>query len=120
MINKPQIDVERDNLLTDFGKEVLRDRYMLPTEKSPQEAFARAAAAFADSDAHAKRLYDYSSKLWFMFATPILSNGGTDRGLPISCFLNYVPDSREGLSEHYAEIFGYQVQVVVSVDTGAT
>ena len=54
MINKPQIDVERDNLLTDFGKEVLRDRYMLPTEKSPQEAFARAAAAFADSDAHAK------------------------------------------------------------------
>ncbi len=103
MTDKPTIDLARDDLLTVFGKEVLKDRYMLPTEKSPQEALARTAAAFADSDAHAKRLYDYSSKLWFMFATPVLSNGGTDRGLPISCFLNYVPDSREGLSEHYAE-----------------
>ena len=103
MITKPTTDLARDDLLTEFGKEVLKDRYMLPTEKSPQEALARTAAAFADSDAHAKRLYDYASKLWFMFATPVLSNGGTQRGLPISCFLNYVPDSREGLSEHYAE-----------------
>ena len=50
-----------------------------------------------------KRLYNYSSDLWFMFSTPILSNGGTNRGLPISCFLNYVPDSRDGLSSHYDE-----------------
>ena len=92
MITKPRTDLARDDLLTEFGKEILKDRYMLPTEKSPQEALARTAAAFADSDAHAKRLYDYASKLWFMFATPVLSNGGTERGLPISCFLNYVPD----------------------------
>ena len=69
----------------------------------PQEAFARAAKAFADDDDHAQRLYDYASKLWFMFSTPILSNGGTTRGLPISCFLNYVEDSREGLTNHYTE-----------------
>ena len=59
--------------------------------------------AFADDEAHAQRLYDYVSNLWFMFATPVLSNGGTRRGLPISCFLNYVDDSREGITEHYTE-----------------
>ena len=69
----------------------------------PQQAFARAAGAFADDDAHAQRLYDYASKLWFMFSTPILSNGGTKRGLPISCFLNYVDDSRRGITDHYTE-----------------
>jgi|TARA_Y100000296_G_scaffold78225_1_gene100650 ribonucleoside-diphosphate reductase alpha chain len=103
MIQPPTIDKSRNNLITNFGKAVLQDRYMIPKEKSPQESLARAAVAFADSDAHAKRLYDYASKLWFMFSTPILSNGGTNRGLPISCFLNYVPDSREGLGEHYLE-----------------
>ena len=103
MIQPPTIDESRNNLITNFGKAVLQDRYMIPKETSPQESLARAAVAFADSDAHAKRLYDYASKLWFMFSTPILSNGGTDRGLPISCFLNYVPDSREGLGEHYLE-----------------
>ena len=75
----------------------------IPGETSPQEAFARAASAFADDEAHAQRLYDYVSKQWFMFATPVLSNGGTQRGLPISCFLNYVDDSREGITEHYTE-----------------
>lgn len=98
-----KIDYSRDDLLTDFAKEILRDRYMLPEEKSPQDAFARAAKAFADDEEHAQRLYDYASKLWFMFSTPILSNGGTARGLPISCFLNYVPDSRTGLAGHYEE-----------------
>lgn len=98
-----KIDYSRDDLLTDFAKEILRDRYMLPEEKSPQDAFARAAKAFADDEEHAQRLYDYASKLWFMFSTPILSNGGTTRGLPISCFLNYVPDSRTGLAAHYEE-----------------
>ena len=97
------IDYERDKSLDEFSKKTLQDRYMLSTEKSPQDAFARAAIAFADDDEHAQRMYDYVSKLWFMFATPILSNGGTTRGLPISCFLNYVEDSRGGISEHYTE-----------------
>ena len=99
-----QIDFSRDQLLTEFGIKTLEDRYLLPSEKSPQEAFARAAEAFSDDDAMAQRIYDYASMLWFMFATPILSNGGTNRGLPISCFLNYVPDSRGGITSHYIEI----------------
>lgn len=98
-----QIDLDRDALLTAHGVEVLKDRYMVPGETSPQHAFARAAAAFADDDAHAQRLYDYVSKHWFMFATPVLSNGGLERGLPISCFLSYVPDSLEGIFNHWAE-----------------
>lgn len=76
---------------------------MVEAESSPQDAFARAATAFADDEEHAQRLYDYASKLWFMFSTPVLSNGGTTRGLPISCFLNYVDDSREGITGHYTE-----------------
>jgi ribonucleoside-diphosphate reductase alpha chain len=100
---KINIDYSRDELLTDSGKTILKDRYLLPTEASPQDSFARAAKTFADDQAHAQRLYDYASKLWFMFSTPILSNGGTTRGLPISCFLNYVDDSREGLADHYTE-----------------
>ena len=100
---KINIDYSRDELLTESGKTILKDRYLLPTEASPQDGFARAAKTFADDQAHAQRLYDYASKLWFMFSTPVLSNGGTTRGLPISCFLNYVDDSREGLADHYTE-----------------
>ena len=100
---KIDIEYSRDEYLTESGKTILKDRYLLPTEASPQDAFARAAKTFADDQAHAQRLYDYASKLWFMFSTPILSNGGTTRGLPISCFLNYVDDSREGLADHYTE-----------------
>ena len=102
-IKPPTPDYTKDLLLTKFGTEILKDRYMLPEEKSPQDAFVRAATAFADDTAHAQRLYEYVSNQWFMFASPILSNGGTDRGLPISCFLNYVNDSRDGLAEHYTE-----------------
>ena len=98
-----QIVPERDALLTEFGLATLRDRYMTDEETSPQQAFARAACAYASNETHAQRLYDYASKLWFMFSTPILSNGGTKRGLPISCFLNFVPDSRGGLTDHYTE-----------------
>jgi len=103
-----QIDYDRDKSLADFGVATLRDRYLWGDEESPQEAFARASVFSATykgiTDYElAQRLYDYSSKYWFMFSTPILSNGGTTRGLPISCFLNYVPDSREGLSQHYDE-----------------
>ena len=97
------IDKERDNLLTDFGKTTLKDRYLLPEETSPQDGFMRAAKAYSDNDEMAQRIYDYASKQWFMFSTPILSNGGTKRGMPISCFLNYVGDSREGITGHYTE-----------------
>ncbi|WP_425516697.1 ribonucleoside-diphosphate reductase subunit alpha [Sphingobium phenoxybenzoativorans] len=89
-------DSSRDALLTDFGKETLRDRYLLPGE-SYQDLFARVAAAYADDEAHAQRIYDYVSRLWFMPSTPVLSNGGTGRGLPISCFLNSVDDSLEDI-----------------------
>ena len=98
-----QLSYNRDNYLSEFSLKTLEDRYFIEGETSPQEAFGRAAKAFADNDEHAQRLYDYASKLWFMFSTPILSNGGTTRGLPISCFLNYVEDSREGLTNHYTE-----------------
>ena len=98
-----QINYGRDRLLSEFGIKTLEDRYLIDGEKSPQDAFARAAKAFADDDEHAQRLYDYVSKLWFMFSTPILTNAGTERGLPISCFLNYVGDSRKGITEHYTE-----------------
>jgi len=98
-----KIDYSRDSLLDEFAHATLKDRYMIPGENSPQEAFARAAETFADDDDHAQRLYDYVSQLWFMFATPVLSNGGTRRGLPISCFLNYVDDSREGITDHFTE-----------------
>ena len=97
------IDYKRDNYLSEFSHKTLQDRYLIAGETSPQDAFARAARAFSANDAHAQRLYDYASKLWFMFSTPILSNGGTARGLPISCFLNYIEDSRTGLTGHYTE-----------------
>ena len=90
------LDRARDDLLTPFGKATLRDRYLMPGE-SYQDMFARVACAYADDIAHAQRLYDAISRLWFMPATPILSNGGTTRGLPISCFLNAVPDSLDGI-----------------------
>ncbi|MEM9599541.1 MAG: ribonucleotide reductase N-terminal alpha domain-containing protein, partial [Pseudomonadota bacterium] len=92
----PKQDRSRDALLTDFGKKTLVDRYLLP-EESYQDMFARVAAVYADDDAHAQRLYDYMSQLWFMPATPVLSNGGAGRGLPISCFLNSVDDSLESI-----------------------
>ena len=91
-----EVDHARDALLTDFGKDTLDDRYLLPGERY-QDLFARVADAYADDEAHAQRLYDYISKLWFMPATPVLSNGGTGRGLPISCYLNSVSDSLEGI-----------------------
>jgi ribonucleoside-diphosphate reductase alpha chain len=99
-VHAPRFDVttdaKRDELLTEFGKDTLRDRYLLPGE-SYQDLFARVAAAYSDDAEHAQRVYDYISKLWFMPATPVLSNGGTGRGLPISCYLNSVDDSLEGI-----------------------
>ena len=99
-VHAPRFDVttdaSRDELLTEFGKDTLRDRYLLPGE-GYQDLFSRVAAAYADDEEHAQRVYDYISKLWFMPATPVLSNGGTGRGLPISCYLNSVDDSLEGI-----------------------
>ncbi len=95
-------DDSRDALLTEFGKDTLKDRYLLPGE-SYQDLFARVAAAYADDQAHAQRVYDYISRLWFMPATPVLSNGGTGRGLPISCYLNSVDDSLEGIVNTWNE-----------------
>ncbi len=95
-------DSSRDVLLTEFGKDTLQDRYLLPGE-SYQDLFARVASAYADDELHAQRLYDYISQLWFMPATPVLSNGGTGRGLPISCYLNSVDDSLEGIVNTWNE-----------------
>tara|TARA_R100001440_G_scaffold33467_1_gene52421 strand:- start:12839 stop:14734 length:1896 start_codon:yes stop_codon:yes gene_type:complete len=102
------INYDKDKKLDKFSKDTIQDRYLWDAETSPQEAFARAAvyvSTYKDETDYemAQRIYDYSSNHWFMFSTPILSNGGTTRGLPISCFLNHVPDSRHGLSAHYDE-----------------
>ena len=103
------IDLNRDDLLTDFSKNLLRDYYMNDNEESPQESFARAAVAFSDGCMKlSQRIYDYASQGWFMFSSPILSNAPspneTTRGLPISCFLTYVDDSLEGLISHSDEL----------------
>ena len=95
-------DPSRDDLLTDFGKATLSDRYLLPGETF-QDLFARVAVHYSDDSAHAQRLYDYISKLWFMPSTPVLSNGGTSRGLPISCFLNEANDSLNGIVDLWKE-----------------
>ncbi len=92
IVREIEIDRSRDALLTEFGKKTMEDRYLLPGE-SFQDMFARVARTYGDDADHAQRIYDYISKLWFMPATPVLSNGGADRGLPISCFLNGVGDS---------------------------
>ena len=97
-----EIDSTRDKNLTDFGKAVLKDRYLLPDE-SFQDLFARVASTYGDDDAHAQRIYGYLSNLWFMASTPVLSNGGAGRGLPISCFLNESTDSLDGIVDLWTE-----------------
>jgi|TARA_B100000073_G_scaffold270967_1_gene230662 ribonucleoside-diphosphate reductase alpha chain len=102
------IDYDQEKKFDKFSLDTLKDRYFWDNETHAQEAFARAAVFSSTYKGEtnyemAQRLYNYASDCWFMFSTPILSNGGTTRGLPISCFLNYVPDSRGGLSSHYDE-----------------
>ena len=102
------IDYDKEKKFDKFSLDTLKDRYFWDNETHAQEALARASVFSStykgETDYElAQRLYNYSSDCWFMFSTPILSNGGTTRGLPISCFLNYVPDSRVGLSAHYDE-----------------
>ncbi|WP_075533602.1 ribonucleoside-diphosphate reductase subunit alpha [Candidatus Pelagibacter communis] len=97
-----KIDRSRDQNLTDFGRATLTDRYLGQNE-SFQDLFARVASVYADDNLHAQRIYNYISNLWFMPATPVLSNGGTERGLPISCFLNEASDSLEGITNLWEE-----------------
>ena len=103
-----KINYDKEKALDSFALSTLTDRYLWENETHAQEAFARASIFGATYMGHtdyalAQRLYEYVSNRWFMYSTPILSNGGTSRGLPISCFLNFVPDSRTGLSDHYDE-----------------
>ena len=91
-----RVDRSRDALITDFGRATLDDRYLLPGE-GYQDLFARVSSFYGDDAGHTQRLYDYMSRMWFMPATPVLSNGGTTRGLPISCFLNEASDSLDGI-----------------------
>jgi len=97
-----KIDRSRDVNLTDFGRATLKDRYLGQNE-SFQDLFARVASIYADDNLHAQRIYNYISNLWFMPATPVLSNGGTERGLPISCFLNEAGDSLNGILDLWNE-----------------
>lgn len=97
-----RVDRARDAALTDFGRATLSDRYLMPGEGF-QDLFARVASFYGDDAAHAQRIYDYISRFWFMPATPVLSNGGTDRGLPVSCFLNEASDSLEGIVDLWNE-----------------
>jgi ribonucleoside-diphosphate reductase alpha chain len=102
--NKVVIDLSRDSLFDEMGLRRLRDSYMMDSEKSPQERFSYVARAFASDEEHAQRLYDYSSKHWLSFATPVLSYKGTRKGLPISCYLAFIADSAESLVETQAEV----------------
>ena len=97
-----KIDRSKDEKLTNFGKATLSDRYLGQSE-SHQDLFARVASTYADNNLHAQRIYNYISNLWFMPATPILSNGGNERGLPISCFLNEAGDSLSSILDLWSE-----------------
>ena len=103
-VKGPKVDVDknRNEKLTDFGKATLSDRYLLPQEDY-QDLFARVASTYGDNSSHAQRIYDYLSNQWFMASTPVLSNGGSTRGLPISCFLNESSDSLDGIVDLWTE-----------------
>jgi len=98
-----ELDYSRDNLIDELGHKRLRESYMKPEESSPQERFAFVSKSFASNEEHAQRLYDYASKQWLSYSTPILSFGRTKNGLPISCFLSYIHDSSEGLIDTLSE-----------------
>jgi len=98
-----KIDLERDKLFDELGVKRLQESYMKEDETSPQHRFAFVSKAFSSSQDHAQRLYEYSSKHWLSYSTPILSFGRSKRGLPISCFLNYIEDTAEGLVENLSE-----------------
>ena len=99
-----KIDPSRDSLFDQLGLTRMKESYMMEGETSPQERFAYVSSAFASNESHAQRLYDYSSKMWLSYSTPILSFGRSKRGLPISCFLPYLHDSAEGLVDCLSEV----------------
>jgi ribonucleoside-diphosphate reductase alpha chain len=120
---KVSIDLSRDSLFDELGIQRLRESYMKDEEVSPQERFAYVSESFASNQEHAQRLYDYSSKHWLSYSTPILSFGRSKRGLPISCFLNYMDDSAEGLVDNLSEtnwlsMYGGGVGVHVGIRNG--
>jgi ribonucleoside-diphosphate reductase alpha chain len=98
-----EVDYSRDSLFDELGKLRLRESYMKEEEVSPQERFAFVSSKFGSNPEHAQRLYEYSSKHWLSYSTPILSFGRSKRGLPISCFLNYIEDTAEGLVDNLSE-----------------
>ena len=98
-----KVDYSRDNLFDELGKIRLKESYMREDEISPQERFAYVSSKFSSNPEHAQRLYEYSSKHWLSYSTPILSFGRSKRGLPISCFLNYIEDTAEGLVDNLSE-----------------
>ena len=98
-----QIDYSRDEYFDKLGLNRLKESYMLDTETSPQQRFAYVSKVFSSNDEHAQRLYEYSSKHWLSYSTPILSFGRSKKGMPISCFLNYINDTAEGLVENLSE-----------------
>ena len=97
------IDLERDKLFDELGIKRLKESYMKDDEESPQHRFAFVSKSFGTNKEHAQRLYEYSSKHWLSYSTPILSFGRSKRGLPISCFLNYIEDTAEGLVNNFSE-----------------
>ena len=99
-----QMNFERDKLFDELGLMRLRESYMRSSEKSPQERFAFVAETFGSNPEHAQRIYDYASRHWLSFSTPILSFGRSKKGLPISCFLTYMEDSAEGLVDTLSEV----------------
>jgi ribonucleoside-diphosphate reductase alpha chain len=104
IVNGIRVDYSRDNLFDELGLKRLKESYMKEDEISPQERFAYVSSAFGSNKEHSQRLYEYSSKHWLSYSTPILSFGRSKRGLPISCFLPYLHDSAEGLVDCLAEV----------------
>src|SRR6056300_1130374 len=103
VVNGIRVDYSRDSLFDELGLTRLRESYMMDGEESPQQRFAYVSSKFGSDVEHAQRLYEYSSKHWLSYSTPILSFGRSKRGLPISCFLNYIEDTAEGLVENLSE-----------------
>jgi ribonucleoside-diphosphate reductase alpha chain len=103
VVHGVRVDYTRDNLFDELGKIRLKESYMREDEVTPQERFAYVSSKFGSNPEHAQRLYEYSSKHWLSYSTPILSFGRSKRGLPISCFLNYIEDTAEGLVDNLSE-----------------
>ena len=96
-----EMDLSRDKLFDKLGLQRLQESYMLPDEETPQQRFAHVSRKFGSNLQHSQRLYEYASKHWLSYSTPILAFGRTQKGQPISCFLNYIDDSSKGLVDSH-------------------